>query len=102
MLNREYYIMSNTDPLAKKRAALILIYNIYKQWFHLMSLYFRLKKIYYVTTIILQNYTKILKYNLKQKKPLTIVSSLKNPLTIASFSANTPIKTSENFLAKEM
>ena len=65
MLSREYHMILNTDPLAKKQAVPILIYNIYEQWFYLMSLYFRLKKIYYMITITFQNYAKVLKYNLK-------------------------------------
>ena len=93
--------MSNTDPLTKKRAAPILTHDIYEQWFHLMSLYFRSKKIYYVTTTTLQNYAKVLEYNPKQKEPLTTASSSKDLLTIASFSADTPIKTPEDSLTKK-
>ena len=90
------------DPLAKKRAAPILTHNTYEQWFHLMSLYFRSKKIYYVTTTTLQNYAKILEYNPKQKEPLATASSSKDPSTIASSSADTPIRTPGDSLVKEM
>ena len=52
--------MANTDPLAKKRAAPILSHDNHEQWFHLMSLYFRSKKIYYTITTSLDQYARIL------------------------------------------
>ena len=55
-----------------------------------------------MTTTTLQSYVKVSEYDLKQKKPLTTANSLKNPLTIASSSANTPTKTPKNALAKKI
>ena len=36
------------DLFIKKQAVSILSIDNYKQWFHLMTFYFKLKKIYYV------------------------------------------------------
>ena len=94
--------MSNMDLFAKKQAAPILTHDTYKQWFYFMSLYFRSKKIYYVTTTTLQNYAKVLEYDSKQKEPLATASSSKNPSTITSSSADTPTRTSKDFLVKKM
>ena len=102
MLSCEYCMMSNTDLFAKKWAVLILIYDTYEQWFYFMSLYFRLKKIYYVITIIFQSYVKVFEYDLKQKELLATASFLKDLLIIISSSADILIRISENALIKEM
>ena len=53
-------------------------------------------------TTTLQNYIKVFKYNPKQKESLTTANSSKNPLIIINSSANTPTRTSGDFLVKKI